>query len=106
MLFFSQTPTKTISLRRMALWLSMLGVLLLVGTTVTLTTVSLSVIQVAKSGGEESTPRLMERLRAVGNLERLIALGDQLDNESDAEKWRSTALTMQAMASQMSLVTT
>lgn len=101
----SQTPAKTISLRRMALWLSLLGVALVIGTTLTLTTVSLSVIQVAKNGGEESTPRLMERLRAVGNLERLIALGDQLDNESDAGKWRSTALTMQAMASHPSIAT-
>lgn len=48
---------------------------------------------------------MMERLRAVGNLERLIALGDQLDHESDPEKWRTISLTMQAMASHPSIAT-
>jgi len=97
-------PLHTVSLRRMALWLPILGVVLLMGTTLVLTMVSLSVIQVAESGGENSAPQQMEHLRAVGNLERLIALGDQLDNESDDEKWRAIALTMQALASHPSIV--
>lgn len=96
---------QTVSLRRMALWLPILGVVLLVGTTLILAMVSLSVIQVAESGGENSAPQQMERLRAVGNLERLIALGDQLDSESDPDKWRAIALTMQALASHPSLIT-
>lgn len=97
-------PVHTVSLRRMALWLPILGVVLLMGTTLVLTMVSLSVIQVAESGGENSAPQQMERLRSVGNLERLIALGDLLDNESDDEKWRAIALTMQALASHPSIV--
>lgn len=89
----------------MALWLAILGVVLVIGTTLILTMVSLSVIQVAESGGENSAPQQMERLRAVGNLERLIALGDQLDSESDPDKWRAIALTMQALTSHPSLMT-
>jgi len=100
-----KTTLTSVSLRRMAIWLPMLVVVLLIGTTVILSMVSLSVIQVAEKGGEDSAPQLMERLRAVGNLERLIALGDQLDHESDAEKWRTNALTMQAMISHPSIAT-
>jgi len=95
--------TRPVSLRRMSLWLPILGVVLMAGATLMLTMVSLSVLQVAESGGENSAPQQMERLRAVGNLERLIALGDQLDSESDPNKWRSTVLTMQALASHPSI---
>jgi len=96
-------PQNPVSLRRMALWLPILGVVLLAGATLMLTMVSLSVLQVADSGGENSALQQMERLRSVGNLERLIALGDQLDSESDPAKWRATALTMQALVSHPSL---
>lgn len=53
----SMTQTNRLSLRRMALWLPILGVVLLMGTTLVLSMVSLSVIQVAEKGGKTPRPR-------------------------------------------------
>jgi len=52
----------------------------------------------ACASGVASAPRQMEELRAVGNLERLVALGDQFAAERDEQRWRSAGQTMQALA--------
>ena len=94
-----------LSLHKLSIWAPLVGgVLLLIGVVVVVM-VSLSVIRLAEYGGPATATQRMEQLRSVGNLERLIALGDQLDSEADAVRWRTTALTMQALVVHPSIAT-
>lgn len=86
------------SLRRLIFWFQLVLVLVILGVTIFIGSVALSVIELADNAGEDSAPRQMEELRAVGNLERLIALGDQFAAERDIAKSRNLALAMQALA--------
>jgi diguanylate cyclase (GGDEF)-like protein len=89
---------RQLSLRRLGVWLPVAVAVVIVGATLFIVAISLTVIGLAERGGVDSAPRQMEELRAVGNLERLIALGDQFAAEQDAQRWRSAGLTMQALA--------
>ena len=93
------------SLRRLINWFQLVLVLVILGTMIFIGSVALSVIELADNAGEDSAPRQMEELRAVGNLERLIALGDQFAAERDVRKSRTLALGMQALALHPSIST-
>jgi diguanylate cyclase (GGDEF)-like protein len=87
-----------VSLRRLGVWLVAATALILVGAALFIAAITLPVIGLAERGGVASGPRQMEELRAVGNLERLVALGDQFAAEQDEQRWRSAGQTMQALA--------
>ncbi|HRD32836.1 MAG TPA: EAL domain-containing protein [Rhodocyclaceae bacterium] len=89
---------RRLSLRKISLWVSLLtGIAMLVAVGL-VALVSESVVSLAEQGGEDFARMRLEELRAVGNLERLVALGDQLLAERDAERQRDLAVTMQALA--------
>jgi len=92
-----------ISLRRWVVRLSVAFLGLILMAAVVLVTVTLTVIRLADRGGMGAAPALMEELRAVGNIERLIALGDQFEVEPDVQRMRAAALSMQALAFHPSL---
>ena len=87
-----------LSLRRLAFWMPIVIALLIAGAALSIGSVTLSVIRLADSASEDAAPRQMEELRAIGNLERLIALGDQFALEHDTQRSRTLALGMQALA--------
>lgn len=92
------------SLRKLSLWVSVLtGIAMLVAMGL-VTVVSESVIRLAERGGDDFAQMRIQELRAVGNLERLIALGDQLLAERDAARQRDVAITMQALVLQPSVM--
>ncbi|MBL8444331.1 MAG: EAL domain-containing protein [Zoogloeaceae bacterium] len=92
------------SLRKLSLWVSVLtGIAMLVAMSL-VTVVSESVIRLAERGGDDFAQMRIQELRAVGNLERLIALGDQLLAERDAARQRDVAITMQALVLQPSVM--
>ncbi|WP_168735188.1 putative bifunctional diguanylate cyclase/phosphodiesterase [Pseudothauera rhizosphaerae] len=94
---------RRLSLRRLSLWLALGAALALLIGVVVVATVSVSAIRVAARGGQDNAAARMGELRAVGNLERMITLGDQFQDEADPLRWRSIALTMQALALHPSL---
>ncbi|MDO9600319.1 MAG: EAL domain-containing protein [Azoarcus sp.] len=96
-LFFAG-GTRRLSLRRLAFWVPAISTLALVAGVAIVVVLSLSVIGLAQRGGGQAAAQQMEALRAVGNLERLIALGDHFSTENDPDAWRNIGLTMQAMA--------
>lgn len=92
------------SLRKLSLWVSVLtGIAMLVAMGL-VTVVSESVIRLAERGGDDFAQMRIQELRAVGNLERLIALGDQLLAERDVARQRDVAITMQALVLQPSVM--
>ncbi len=97
------SAVRRLSLRRLSLRLALAGALALLFGVAMVATVSLSAIRLAERGGQDTAAERMEGLRAVGNLERMIALGDQFQAESDPLRWRNVALTMQALALHPSL---
>ncbi|WP_158640300.1 putative bifunctional diguanylate cyclase/phosphodiesterase [Pseudothauera hydrothermalis] len=87
-----------LSLRRLSLWLALgaaAALLLVVGV---VATIAWSTLELAERGGQNAASARMEALRAVGNLERLIAIGDQFQTEIEPLRWRKQGLTMQALA--------
>lgn len=94
---------RRLSLRKLSLWVSVLtGIAMLVAVGL-VTVVSESVIRLAERGGDDFARMRMQELRAVGDLERLISLGDQLLAERDAPRQRDVAITMQALVLQPSV---
>jgi len=91
-------PGRQVSLRRLGVWLVAATALVIVGAALFIAAITLPVIGLAERGGVASAPRQMEELRAVGNLERLVALGDQFAAERDEQRWRAAGQTMQALA--------
>lgn len=89
---------RRLSLRKFSLWVSLLTGMAMLLAVALVTLVSGSVIRLAEQGGEDFARMRIDELRAVGNIERLIALGDQLLSEHDASRQRNTAITMQALA--------
>ena len=86
------------SLRRLMDQFQLVLVVVILGTMLFIGSVALSVMGLADKAGENAAPRQMEEWRAAGNLERLIALGDQFAAERDVGKSRQLALSMQALA--------
>ncbi|MDX5409936.1 MAG: EAL domain-containing protein [Thauera sp.] len=96
-------PVRRLSLRRLSLWLALgAAFALLLGVGV-VATIAGSTLELAERGGQDTATARMEELRAVGNLERMIALGDQFQTETEPLRWRKLALTMQALALHPSL---
>lgn len=91
------SPPQRWSLRHATAWLVSVALLLLVSGGVVVTLVTSSALRLAEYGGANTATQRMEALRAVGNLERLIALGDQFQSENDPARWRHIGLTMQAL---------
>lgn len=94
---------RRLSLRKLAFWVPVWSTLMLVLGVVVVVLMSDSVIRLAESVGGRTATRQMEALRAVGNLERLIALGDHFNSERDPARWREAGLTMQALAAHPSI---
>ncbi|WP_428623871.1 putative bifunctional diguanylate cyclase/phosphodiesterase [Sedimenticola sp.] len=91
------------SLRRLTAWLTLLLIAALAVCAALLASLSLSVIQLAEKTDQEMAPELMRSVRFVGNLERLMALGDQLIFVEDPKQWQSITLAMQALVSHPSM---
>ncbi|THF66301.1 EAL domain-containing protein [Pseudothauera nasutitermitis] len=91
-------PGYRISLRRLSFWLALGCVLALLLGVAVVATVTHSALRLAERGGADTSAQRMEGLRAVGNLERMIALGDQFQAEAVSGRWRDIGLTMQALA--------
>ena len=89
-----------LSLRKFSLWVTVLTAVGMAVGLLLVVIVSDSVIRLAEQGGDVSARQRMEELRAIGNLERLIALGDQLVEEREGARARTLANTMQALAMQ------
>lgn len=91
------------SLRRLSVWISVAAALALSVVLGVVATVTHSASELAQRGGADVATMRMETLRAVGNLERLIAIGDQFQSETDPARWRSQGVVMQAMVLHPSL---
>lgn len=94
------TADGRLSLRKFSLWVTVLTAVGMAVGLLLVVIVSDSVIRLAEQGGDVSARQRMEELRAIGNLERLIALGDQLVEEREGARARTLANTMQALAMQ------
>ena len=91
---------RRVSLRKLSIWVTVLTALGMAVGLLLVVIVSDSVIRLAEQGGDVSARQRMEDLRAIGNLERLIALGDQLVEERETSRQRAIATTMQALSMQ------
>lgn len=91
-------PPGGASLRRRAFLVSALAATVLLIGALVLAVSAVGVMQVAERTRAEAGRELVDELRAVGAVERMIVLGDQLVGAARRDTWQAAGVAMQALA--------